>query len=198
VSISNAKKLIDAASAEPNRLQRHLLVAAALHAALPVEPVVVGGTAEEYWTSDEYHQTDLDLCAPIGKAERESLRRLGFRKSGRHWENPRLRVAVEFPESELDGDFARTELVAVGSGAARMIGREDLYIDRVLQATADSGESVRSRSALAIAVANYEEMDWPYVAARLRETTRRDAALGLAARKIDSKARRRARLQLSS
>ncbi len=107
-------------------------------------------------------------------------------------------MAVEFPESEIDGDFARTELIRVGTGAARVIGREDLYIDRVLQATSDSGESGRFQSALAIAVACYEVLDWPYVATRLREIKQQNSFLGASARKIDSKVRRRARLQLSS
>jgi len=198
VSISDAQDLLHLASTERNRLRRHLLVAAALRGALAVEPVVVGGTAEEYWTSDEYHQTDLDLCAPVGKAERMVLGLLGFRKSGRHWESPALHVAVEFPESEIDGDFARTELIQVGAGAARVIGREDLYMDRVLQATSDSGESSRFQSAMAIAVACYELMDWPYVAARLREIKQQNSFLGASAGKIDSKVRRRARAQLSS
>jgi len=198
VSISDAQDLLRLASSEPNRLHRHLLVAAAFHSALAVEPVVVGGTAEEYWTSDEYHQTDLDLCAPIGKAERMVLGALGFKKSGRHWEKPELDVAVEFPESEIDGDFARTELIQVGVGTARVIGREDLYMDRVLQAPADAGQSSHFQSALAIAVACYEVMDWPYVATRVREIKQRDSSLGESAGKIDSKIRRRARLQLSS
>jgi len=116
VSIIDAQDLLRAASAEPNRLHRHLLVAAAFRSALAIEPVVVGGTAEE--------------C-------------------------------------------------------------------RVLQATADSGESSRFQSALAIAVACYEVMDWSYVAARLRDKTR-NSFVGDSARKIDSKVRRRARLQLSS
>jgi hypothetical protein len=81
---------------------------------MAVEPVVVGGTAEEYWTSDEYQQTDLDMCAPIGKEERALFGVLGFTKSGRHWENSGLHVAIEFPESEIDGEFARTELIQVG------------------------------------------------------------------------------------
>jgi hypothetical protein len=198
VSITDAQNLLRAASAEPNRLDRHLLVAAAFRSAFAIEPVVVGGTAEEYWTLDEYHQTDLDMCAPIGKAELTVLGVLGFKKAGRHWENPGLHVAVEFPETEIDGDFARTELIQVGTGAARMIGREDLYVDRLLQATADTGESIRVKSALAIAVANYEVMDWPYVAARLRDIGQRDSFLRDSARKIDSKVRRRARVQLSS
>jgi hypothetical protein len=198
VSISGAQDLLRQAATEPNRLQRHLLVAAALHSVMAVEPVVVGGTAEEYWTSDEYQQTDLDMCAPIGKEERALFGVLGFTKSGRHWENPGLHVAIEFPESEIDGEFARTELIQVGIGTARVIGPEDLYIDRVLQATAEPGESSRFKSALAIAVACYEVIDWRYVAARLVDVKRRDSFLGASARKIDSKIRRRARLQLSS
>lgn len=198
MSISDAHELLHLAATEPIRLQRHLLVAAALRSALRVEPVVVGGTAEEFWTSDDYHQTDLDLCAPIGPAERTILATLGFRKSGRHWVNPDVTVAVEFPESEIDGDYSRTELIEVRTGTARLISREDLYFDRVLQATADAGEIGRFQSALAIAVTGYETMDWPYVAARLRTVQQTNGVVGSSARRIDSKIRRRARRQLSS
>lgn len=159
---------------------------------------MVGGTAEEFWTQDEYGQTDLDLCSAIGPAERAILADLGFRKSGRHWVNPDIHVAVEFPDSEIDGDYQRTAVIEVGTGAARLISREDLYVDRVLQATADSSETGRFMSALAIAVSGYETMDWPYIAARLRKTIQANPLAGSIAKGIDSRIRRRARRQLSS
>jgi hypothetical protein len=50
VNVSKAEELLRLAGAERKRLDRHLLVAAALRELLMDDPIVVGGTAEEYWT----------------------------------------------------------------------------------------------------------------------------------------------------
>jgi len=115
--------------------------------------VIIGGTAEEYWSLDEYHGRDLDLCASVGPEPYKTLKSLGFDRAGRHWEHAAAGVAVEFPESEVDGDMARTVEVKVARSIVRIIGVEDLYVDRVRQATADENDYGRFESALAIAVA---------------------------------------------
>src|SRR5216684_4221289 len=101
---SGAAKLLAAAATERNRLERHLLVAAALREVLAHEPIVVGGTAEEFYTAAEYHETDLDLCGWVNDEDRKIMRELGFGKSGRHWVHRGSKVAVEFPELRIDGD----------------------------------------------------------------------------------------------
>src|SRR5205085_1033450 len=148
---SNAKRLLRLAGAERDRLSRHLLVASLLRLVLTHDPIVVGGTAEEYWTAAEYHETDLDMCAPLSAKDRESLKDLGFSRQGRHWSAQlgRYWVAVEFPESKIDGDEDRTVEVTTRGGAAPVIGLDDLYLDRLRQATANKHEGIEFRSAVA-------------------------------------------------
>jgi hypothetical protein len=179
-------------------LTRHLLVAAALREALAHDPIVVGGTAEEYWTSGEYHETDLDVCVPLSQSDRETLISLGFERDGRHWYHPRAQVAVEFPDSKIDGDERRVIEVPIGSGRARIIGVDDLYVDRLTQATMSEGsEGIEFESALAVAAANLDVIDWTYVQGRIQEALLSDLPLGQIMKRLDSKIRRRARRLLS-
>lgn len=197
MSISLARKLLGRARAEPERLRRHLLVAAALRELLPHEPIVVGGTAEEFWTADEYHETDLDLCAPIDRESEAALARAGFRRHGRHWQSASVSVVVEFPDSRIDGDLERIRRIAVDEATAAVIGVEDLYLDRVRQATVSwPSEDVRFDSALAIARARFELLDWRYVRRRLREIAGTEPLVGGPMKRIDSAIRRRVRRAL--
>lgn len=188
--------LADAAREKEDRVRRHLLVAAALTAAFAERPIVVGGVAEDYWAAGIYKETDLDLCVPIGPRETTLLRELGFRREGRHWYHEAANVAVEFPDSRIDGDPARAEPVPVGDGNAMIIGLDDLYLDRLRQATANEGveNDIAFQGALAIAAARFEEMDWRYVKRRIDEITGGDRLIGESMKRIDRRVRRRARI----
>jgi hypothetical protein len=148
VTASKARKLLALAEREPERLQRHLLLAAALRETLTRDPIVVGGTAEEFWTQAEYHETDLDICVPISREDEAALRQLGLERTGRHWSRPGLQAVVEFPDDRIDGDESRTVEHKVGPGAARIIGLDDLYLDRLRQATVDERREGSSFSPL--------------------------------------------------
>ena len=193
MSDSKARTLLRLARAEANRLRRHLLLAAALTEVLGHEPIVVGGTAEEYWTEAEYHETDLDLVAPLSRKDEEALRRVGFRRRGRHWEQPGLAAVVEFPESVLEGRQDRTVLLAIGPGHARIIGLDDLYLERLRQATINEAtEGVEFHSALAVAAARFEDIDWRYVFTRLRLIHQQEGdRVGGGMKRINSRIRRR-------
>jgi hypothetical protein len=168
VTDSNAKHLVDLARNEKDRLRRHLYLAAALREVLSDRPVVVGGTAEEYWTADEYNETDLDVCAVLRPRDESELLRLGLTKSGRHWELPGEHpVAVEFPEGRIDGDEERVVEETIGPGSFAVIGVDDLYLDRLRQTTATMQEDVHFHSALAVAAARLEDIDWDYVQSRI-------------------------------
>jgi hypothetical protein len=198
VSVSSARKLLELAEGEPERLQRHLLLAAALREVLRHDPIVVGGTAEEFWTQAEYHETDLDLCAPITREDEAALARLGFERTGRHWERPGLAAVVEFPDDRIDGDESRTVEHAIGIGHCRIIGLDDLYLDRLRQATIDERrEGVEFQSALAVVAARYEEIEWTYVRHRLDEIRRREGPIADMMKRIDSRIRTRVRRALS-
>ena len=197
MNVSAAEKLLSQAAREGVRLRRHLLVGAAFREVLTQEPVVVGGTAEEFHSSAPYHETDLDLCGSVSEDERRVLRALGLRKRGRHWFHDASQVAVEFPEVRIDGDETRVEHVRVGSGTIAIIGVDDLYIDRIRQATAQASESsIEFRSALAVGAAAFERIDRRYVLRRIREIAEDDPAIGKRMRRVDSRVRRLVRRSL--
>lgn len=194
-----ARRLLAAARREKEQLPRHLLVAAALREVLSSEPIVVGGTAEEFWTRAEYHPTDLDVCVPIDPGDRERLRALGFSREGRHWIHDLVpTVAVEIPDSRIDGDPARSHLERIDEGAARIIGLDDLYLDRLRQATANPVErSTEFMSALAVMAARYEELDRRYIDDVLNRIERGERMIGTEMRRIDRLLARRVRRRLA-
>lgn len=194
MSVSSAEELLRLASVEKIRLVRHLLVAAALRELLSAEPIVVGGTAEEFYTADEYHETDLDVCAWLSSEEETLLTDLGFERRGRHWVHLASKVPVEFPEARIDGDEARVRYEQVGAGQAAIIGVEDLYLDRIRQATMDpDADTVSFHSALAIGAAAFDSIDWPYVEQRIESTIDVDPVLGKLMKYLDRRIRRRIR-----
>ena len=160
--------LLSQAASEPDRVRRHLFVAAAIREVFPTEPIVVGGLAEDFYTGDDYKPTDLDMCARVGVEQRKALEALGLERDGRHWYHEDGHVAVEFPEELIDGDESRTLLVQVGSGAARIIGLDDLYLDRLRRATAsESVTDIAFKGAVVIATVRFEDLDWKYIRDRI-------------------------------
>ena len=197
MNVSSAEELLRLASVEEVRLTRHLLVAAALRELLSAEPIVVGGTAEEFYTADEYHETDLDVCAWLSPKEETLLGDLGFERRGRHWVHLASKVPVEFPEARIDGDETRVRREQIGVGHAAIIGVEDLYLDRIRQATMDpKSDTVSFHSALAIGAAAFEVIDWTYVEGRIRSTVDADPVLGRLMTDIDRRVRRKIRKTL--
>lgn len=187
-----AEVLLRRISATRSRLRQRLLLAAAITQVLREKPIVVGGTAEEYWAGGEYHATDLDLCPQLAATERKALTALGLRKRGRHWVRSDLPVAVEFPGS--GDDIQRTVVVKVGAVSVLVISCEDLYLDRLAQATVSwPSEDVSFDSAFAVALTNYARMDWDYVRARLRLRVVAEPALGRLMAHINRRVQSRAR-----
>ncbi len=74
---------------------------------------------------------------------------------------------MEFPEPFIDGDESRTHEATVGPGRARIIGLDDLYLDRLRRSTVSEFEGIEFHSALAVAAAAFENVDWGYVRSRL-------------------------------
>lgn len=190
MNASRAEALLRDAVRTGDRLRRHLLLAAALREILEREPVVVGGTAQEFQSGAPYHETDLDVCGVVTEGERATLRSLGFRKRGRHWFHDASRVAVEFPDERIDGDVDRIERVDVGGGTAAIIGVDDLYLDRLRQATAPLSNvegTIEFHSALAVATGAFERLDRKYVLRRIREIEEKDGRIGARMRQLDSR-----------
>jgi hypothetical protein len=59
---------------------------------------------------------------------------LGFRREGRHWYSGDLDIAVEIPDNVLAGALEKTVTVSVEGEKVRVIGPEDLIVDRLAAA----------------------------------------------------------------
>ena len=198
MSISKARELLRKAERQKPGLGQNLLLAAALTEVLTPAPVIVGGTAEEFWGGHEYHETDLDLVASLTAEGKATLRALGFEAHGRHWIRPGTGLIVEFPDVQIDGDEKLIETQMVGGGFARIIGLDDLYVDRLKQATTNEPqEDIHFQSALAVAASRYDDINWKYVSGRIAATITTEPLVGLAMRRVNSLIRSRARRALA-
>lgn len=116
-------------------LERRLTFVAVLSAGVEAlgwpAPVVVGGHAVEFYTAGSYATVDIDLAGasePVGQV----LDGWGFEREGRHWFDEALGFVVEVPGSPLGPDeAAHAVTVRIGRTSARVIGIEDLVIDRL-------------------------------------------------------------------
>ena len=190
--LKRAKALLDRIPSEKSQLRQRLLMAAAITSVMKHAPTVVGGTAEEYWAGGEYHPTDLDLCPEPTDEDVRALRLIGLRRLGRHWVRDDLPVAVEFPGP--GDDIERTIEVVVNRVPVSIIGCEDLYLDRVRQATVGwPREDISFDAAFEVAVTNFATMDWRYVRSRISRAAVSEPAVGKTMAAVDSRIRRRAR-----
>lgn len=195
--LADAEKLLRQVPKTKRPLDQRLLVAAAVTTVMTTPPIVVGGTAEEYWTGDEYHPTDLDLIPGPSRSDQEALRKLGFQKEGRHWVRKDIPIATEFPH-DTSLEVRRTFELRVSDVIVKVIGVDDLYFDRLGQST--STMNVRDQhfsSLLAVALTNWDKLDWRYIEARIAETTNTKPGLGDSMRTMHRRCRRIARNALA-
>ena len=195
--LARANDLLRQAPKAKRPLDQRMFVAAAISTVMAKPPIVVGGTAEEYWTRDEYHPTDLDLIPGPSREDQDSFRQLGFKKEGRHWVRDDLPIATEFPHDDTF-EVRRTVDEEIEGVVVKVIGVDDLYLDRLGQTTAT--ENVRDQhfaSLMAVAVANWDSLDWKYIESRIAEAVRASPALGNSMKLMNRRCRRRARNALA-
>lgn len=116
-------------------LKKKIFFAAILAHALKtsnISPIVVGGTALEFYTTGGYATHDIDLIFSNTKLLNDCLTSWGFKKSGRHWINEDLDIFVEAPGSTLtDEEALNLVKVNVEGVEAFLLGVEDLILDRL-------------------------------------------------------------------
>jgi hypothetical protein len=193
VNPERARRLLTQAQTATGRVRRNLFVAAAVSDAIANRPVLVGGAAEDHYIGGRYRQTDVDFVGWLTAEDEAALTDLGFHKEGRWWVDEGTGVPVEFPESSLAGDVERIRQIQVGEGLVSLIGPEDLYLDRVRQATAEPGEGQQTNAALALAITNPDTIDWRYIERVLDREDDRDPYVGSRMKKIHRRLRGRMR-----
>ena len=151
---------------------------------LGVDMTVVGGSAVAIWAPSLHVSHDIDL---VGVALHSRLDEVmegdfGLARSGRHWLDAGLGIAIEVPAMALEPDGAE----AVDVDGVRVISLEDLLLDRIQQwEAAGSLEPLMQARALL----GHPVMDEARLAARAHSTGSTKALLAVrlaAAREVDA------------
>lgn len=96
------------------------------------ELVVVGGSAVEFYTAASYMTKDIDFIAKDDFQISKIMTSLGFSiGEGYTWFHTDTSVVIEFPKPPLLGDVSRLTEVKTEYGIARIIGVEDIILDRL-------------------------------------------------------------------
>lgn len=150
-------------------LERKLQVLAEITQRLQVynvRPVLVGGTALELYPAGAYATADMDLVVADRARAVEILQEMGFQPHGRHWFHPDREVAIEIPDTDLAGDYARLLELQLSDGrVVYCIGVEDLLVDR-LNAAVHRGSTEDRRWAKELLREHAVRMDRSYLRQR--------------------------------
>lgn len=151
-----------------DRLRRNLLFVAMLSQKLGnpqvfQRPIVVGGSAVEFYTTGGYMSADVDLIMLHPEDADAVLASSGFVRTGRYWSLPDTDLLVEFPGQTLTNAplaYGRTTEVTLGGDLiATIIGIEDILIGRLYSAVSERRDNDR-RWALNMAVLHYDRIAW--------------------------------------
>lgn len=113
--------------------ERAIRIAATLAQALRQvgqDPILVGGAAVEFYTQGGYSTNDIDMVAPGGPPLVRVMGQLGFKKIGKDFFQPDLKIYVEFPGRAL-GKGERFQEIKMGDQKLKILSIEDLIVDRL-------------------------------------------------------------------
>ena len=164
--MSELKRLLKQLPNNKPLLELQLTVAGIISEAFKefgVIPVVVGGSAVEFYTLGNYTSRDIDMIVEEPEHIGSVMTGLGFCHDAGTWYLPeKPSIVVEFRKGPLAGDKKRVQPVQLPDDhTAYLISLEDIIIDRTLVAkywTDGSEEWVRF-----LMVAHYDEIDWKYL-----------------------------------
>ncbi len=152
-------------SKEPDELKKRLLFIGLLTEKLShhsSKPVIVGGTAVEFYTAGGYATADIDIAYPSELID-EVKDKLNLIAEGRYWYNEELGIVLEAPIAFVDA-VAKEHLtkVKIDDLTVYLLGVEDLIIDRlnafVHWQSTDDGNWAKELMAI-----QAEEINWFYL-----------------------------------
>ena len=173
---------------EPD-IQRRRLIALGLlteqRAPHGIEPILVSGSALEFYTAGGCATKDMVLALPAAPEVDAAFAALGFEKEGRYWYHAELDLLFEAPApAGLPGENASRTEVEIDGLRVVIIGIEDLYIDH-LRAWVRWNSDEDGRWTRRLALLYPDRIDWGYV----RERTSRIPEEAEALRKVEQEAR---------
>jgi hypothetical protein len=112
-----------------NYIDKKFHVLADLSSKLRTKPIMVGGSAVDFYLRRPPMSYDLDLIAEANKELIGLLEKGGYKKEGRMWYKGD--TAIEVVGSRMSGRRVSTERIPYTNKTIRIISVEDLIIDRL-------------------------------------------------------------------
>ncbi len=131
--LSGTRRLVSQLKKEPNELKKKMLLVGYVTSSLErgSESVyLVGGQAVETYTAGQFTTGDIDITTTDRGTTEEVLKQVGFKKKGMIWLNETVGLAVHIVDSYLKRT-EKTRTFQIGSYTVRVVGIEDLIIDRL-------------------------------------------------------------------
>ena len=133
----NAQSVVPRLRKEPDELARKMLLIGYLTERLerkkPESVYLVGGQAVETYTAGQFRTGDIDIVTPDSEAAEEILKRIGFEREGMIWLNKTLGLAIHIV-GPTPRNFEKARIIHAGPYQVRIVGVEDLIIDRLAAA----------------------------------------------------------------
>jgi hypothetical protein len=155
---------------EPNELRRKMLLVGFITKKLEQKQVyiyLVGGQAVETYTAGQFTTGDIDITTTDRDETEVILARLGFNREGMIWLNRKLGIAVQIVGS-YPSRSEKITTINVGRFQVKVVGPEDLIIDRLIAAKFWKSER-DGEQALALINVFRRRLDLPYLRKRARE-----------------------------
>ncbi len=95
---------------------------------------LVGGQAVETYTAGQFLTGDIDITTSDRQLTEKILASLGFKQVGMIWLNEDLLIAVQIVGDIPTANYERMRTIEVGPYHVRVIGVEDLIVDRLAAA----------------------------------------------------------------
>jgi len=168
--LHGARALVSQLRKEPNELKKKMLLLGYLTNRLERKSgsvYLVGGQAVETYTGGQFTTGDIDITTTDMKATVDILAGIGFKEVGMIWLNEALGIAVHIV-GLTPSRSEKARIIHVGPYTVRVVGVEDLIIDRL--AAAKFWKSQRdAEQARALFVSFRKQVDLQYLRRRAKE-----------------------------
>jgi hypothetical protein len=131
-----ASAIVSQLKKEPNELRRKMLLLGYITDRLDKKSesvYLVGGQAVETYTAGQFTTGDIDITSTDRKTTEEILARMGFKRGGMVWINETLSMAVHIVDV-TPNRTEKTRLIHAGPYTVRVVGVEELIVDRLAAA----------------------------------------------------------------
>ncbi|MFX0135532.1 MAG: DUF6036 family nucleotidyltransferase [Candidatus Hodarchaeota archaeon] len=133
-----------------------------------IDLILVGGQAAAFYTLGSYTTEDMDIVSNDSNAVSKLLEELKFEKTGRIWYNEEINIAIDLVSPYFTGSKEKLREVELENRYIKVIGVEDLIIDRLISYIQWKVER-DGLVAKQLILLHYDDIDWEYLEGRAKK-----------------------------